>query len=405
MTSSGDHPLSVVILTMSFHPSPMGGSEIQAARLAKELQKEGVEVSVLTLAQKGQVKYDDFEGIPVFRIRLFLSPFFYGVGKKARNTQVTINYQRNDPKNFQISGRKSPIGLLNYLIFFLNALYYLKRSRFTVIYVPTIEWLAYVGVMLGRRLDKPVVVKDSTMNGLTSILRYPLGGHMRKAICESAYFIAMTSAIRKAITMAGVPENRINDIPNGIFLRPASIRHPNPNKFVFVGNLTQQPAKGIDILLKAWKIVILELPYAELSIIGDGNIEQYKTIAEDLGISKHVHFMGKLANFENHLMESMAFILPSRREGMSNALLEAMALGVTCIATDISGNQDLIIHGVNGLLVPTEREEAIADAVKYVFLNQSKAIAMGIEARKTIEAGFTLSSVSERYKKLFQSLS
>ncbi|MBK7649501.1 MAG: glycosyltransferase [Flammeovirgaceae bacterium] len=83
-----------------------------------------------------------------------------------------------------------------------------------------------------------------------------------------------------------------------------------------------------------------------------GHLASYQEYIIRLGIQHNVHFKGKQSQFQNDLLESMAFILPSRREGMSNALLEAMSLGVTCIATDISGNQDLLRNKINGLLVP-----------------------------------------------------
>lgn len=405
MTSIVDHKVSVVMLTMSFQPSLMGGAEIQALRLARALKEKGLEVSFVTLGQKGQSKRDTFEGMDVFRIRLVLSPFFYSNRSGSKSDRVQLTYQKNDKRNFEISGRKSPLSLLNYLIFFLNAYFYLRTKRFTHIYVPTIEWLAFVGALLGKFLDRKVVVKDSTMNGLTNLLRYPFGGYMRKVICAHAYFVAMTNAIRISFGDAGIPAGRIYQIPNGIELPTLYKRTVKPNKFVFVGNLSQQPAKGVDILLNAWVLVVREIPDAQLFIIGDGHLPAYIAHVGKLGISDHVHFMGKLAQFQNHLTESMAFILPSRREGMSNALLEAMALGVTCIATDISGSQDLIEHNVNGLLVPPEDETALAEAVKYVHLNQDKAIAMGLEARRTIENGFTLGSVSDRYCRLFLSIS
>ncbi len=405
MKSSESNRLSILMFTMSFHPSPMGGAEIQAFRLAKELMGQGMDVSFITLAQKGQSKRDVIDGIEVFRIRLFLSPFYHSAGKITKDHPVQVEYEKNNPENFKITQKRSLIGYINYLIFFLNAYFFMRGKRIEVIYVPTMEWLAFVSVMLGRITKKSVLIKDSTMNGITNLLRYRCGTKMKEIICRNGYFVAMTNVIYENYCNAGIATNRIFRIPNGVRLQPRVDRKVDPNKFIFVGNLSQQPAKGVDILLKAWKMVIMDLPNVHLYIIGDGNLASYQEYITRLGIQHNVHFTGKQSQFQNDLLESMAFILPSRREGMSNALLEAMSLGVTCIATDISGNQDLLKNKINGLLVPVEDEAALADAVRYVFNNQKEALVMGLEAQKTIENGYTLNSVCQKYNEVFRSIS
>jgi glycosyltransferase involved in cell wall biosynthesis len=151
-------------------------------------------------------------------------------------------------------------------------------------------------------------------------------------------------------------------------------------------------------------MVVAEIPEAELFIIGDGDLPAYSRYVIELGISDKVHFLGKQTSVDEHLLESAAFILPSRREGMSNALLEAMALGVPCIATNISGNCDLIDNNVNGLLIPVEDEHSLAVAVAYIFNNPKTAEKMGLEARKTILGGYDFKTVSDKYFRVFVDL-
>jgi glycosyltransferase involved in cell wall biosynthesis len=401
-----DHKVSVMMVVTSFFPSPMGGSELQAFRLAGELKKRGLNPYIVALGIDDQKEEDEVDGIKVYRIHSFFNPARFSRKSTTKKGPVRIEYQLNDKANFIPSQKKSLFSFLFYFSF-LFKVYFLARKKkqpLDLIYIPIMEWTAFIGTLLGWLLKKKVVVKDSTANGIIALLRYPFGKSIQKFVTKHAYFVAMTREIRKNFISAGVEEKRIFPIPNGVSYPKDPVRSIDPDKFVFVGNLTQQPAKGIDILLRAWKSVIASHPSAKLYVIGAGNVPEYYDYVKSLGIADNVIFMGKQAEFTNHLLEATAFILPSRREGMSNSLLEAMSLGVPCIATDISGSQDLIDHERNGLLVPVEDEVLLAKAVDYFYNHPEKNKSMGIEARKTIEQGYTLSHVSERYADLFRTL-
>src|SRR6185295_19042114 len=95
------------------------------------------------------------------------------------------------------------------------------------------------------------------------------------------------------------------------------------------------------------------------------------------GIAGTVRFLGKQKDIGSLLDESDLFVLPSRREGMSNALMEAMLREMPCIATDISGNQDLIVNGEHGLLVPPADSHALASAIIYMIQHPDEAYRMG----------------------------
>jgi glycosyltransferase involved in cell wall biosynthesis len=402
MISTEERKASIVMLLASFRPSPMGGAELQAFKLAKELLKRGFQIRVITLAQKGQLKAEDIDGVEILRVPLFLSPYYYKSSSKKRGSHTTqIEFKKNEPKHFGLTNKKPLLALANYFIFFWNVQRLLRNRKYDLIYVPMVEWLAFVAAMVGKKQGKKVVIKDSTMNGMTNLLRYPLGSHMRRVIVGHCYFVAMTKIIKANLTVAGIKEENIFSIPNGVEIHGPRRQSFKRNKFTFVGNLHQQPAKGVDILLKAWKMVVAEIPEAELFIIGDGDLPAYSRYVIELGISDKVHFLGKQTSVDEHLLESAAFILPSRREGMSNALLEAMALGVPCIATNISGNCDLIDNNVNGLLVPVEDEHSLAVAVNFIFNNPETAEKMGLEARKTILAEYDFKMVSDKYFRLF----
>jgi glycosyltransferase involved in cell wall biosynthesis len=114
--------------------------------------------------------------------------------------------------------------------------------------------------------------------------------------------------------------------------------------------------------------------------------------------------LGKRTDVKALLLESDIFVLPSRREGMPNALMEAMLLGLPCIATDISGCQDLIKHGESGLLVPPANVEKLADAITYLMNNPNEGKKMGTLARKTILELNTMEIVANQYLALYNNV-
>jgi len=101
------------------------------------------------------------------------------------------------------------------------------------------------------------------------------------------------------------------------------------------------------------------------------------------------------------LLHSDAFVLPSRREGMSNALMEAMLKAVPCVATDITGAQDLITHNVSGLLVPVKDIHALSDALVYILQNPVDARRIGLAGRAAIIEKCDMNLVAASYAKKY----
>src|SRR5258708_29300115 len=122
--------------------------------------------------------------------------------------------------------------------------------------------------------------------------------------------------------------------------------------------------KGIDVLLQAWCLVHQQAPQARLIIVGSGYLQtQLECMAKALGIAASLEFTGLQSDIPSPLHQPTLPILPSRWEGMPNALLEAMACGLPCVATRVSGSEDIIQHGANGLLVESEDYRDMAQAL------------------------------------------
>lgn len=133
-----------------------------------------------------------------------------------------------------------------------------------------------------------------------------------------------------------------------------------------VGRLSRE--KGLSYLIEATHLLISEGTSCRLMICGNGTEEpELKKLVSDLGISGWVEFLGFQENPYKYLTHSALFVLPSLFEGLPNALLEAMALGVPSIATRCpTGPEEIITDEVNGLLVPPADKKALAEAIKRV---------------------------------------
>jgi len=135
------------------------------------------------------------------------------------------------------------------------------------------------------------------------------------------------------------------------------------NNITAVGRLER--VKGFDLLINAFGSIADQLPDTKLLIFGEGAARQeLEALIGHLGLQKIVLLPGADSHAVEAVAESSLFVLPSRLEGMPNALMEAMACGTACIATDCNfGPRELIDEGVNGILVPVEDRDKLAEAM------------------------------------------
>ena len=197
-------------------------------------------------------------------------------------------------------------------------------------------------------------------------------------------------------------------VPNGVDIvrfQPASDEEGEARAQTVVCVSNARYEKGLDVLLQAWRLVYRQQPEAKLVILGDGPMqEQLEKMADALKISQSVEFAGVRNDVPEQLHRGLVSVLPSRWEGMPNALLEAMASGLACVATRVSGSEDVIQHGVNGLLVDVENYEEMAQALITLLRDPALVRRYGAEARITIEQGYTLDHALKRYTSIYRRL-
>lgn len=171
-----------------------------------------------------------------------------------------------------------------------------------------------------------------------------------------------------------------------------------------VGRLTLQ--KGFTYLLKAVRILLLsEGIQCRLVILGRGpEQERLEKLAVELGINTNVEFFGFQTNPYKYLARSTVFVLSSLYEGFPNVLLEAMALGIPSVATRCpTGPDEIITEGVDGILVPSADEKAIADAIKKLLLDDDLRKRLSEAGKRRIQ-DFAVEKIVKQYEDAIESV-
>ena len=125
-------------------------------------------------------------------------------------------------------------------------------------------------------------------------------------------------------------------------------------------------------------------PEYSLIIYGEGTLrKELEVTISELGIMNKVSMPGNISNIHQKLLEAEFFVLSSDYEGLSNALLEAMMMGLPCISTDCAGSNEVIISGENGILVPVGNKDRLVNAMKLLINNREFALSLGKQAEET----------------------
>jgi glycosyltransferase involved in cell wall biosynthesis len=209
-----------------------------------------------------------------------------------------------------------------------------------------------------------------------------------------------------------VPSRKITLIPNGLDLRrfiPNNTQRQEmraaltlSDKFVIGCNARLEKQKGVSYLLEAFAVINIRHPETRLIIINDGN-EKSRLIeqAQAMGMSEKIQFLGRRDDVPELLNAMDLFVFPTLFEGMANALMEAMAVGLPIITTNIPENKELITHAINGQLVAPKNVDQIIQEVYLLISDEEERNRIGIKARETAEKKFSLEDCIDRYRVFF----
>lgn len=149
------------------------------------------------------------------------------------------------------------------------------------------------------------------------------------------------------------------------------------------------PGKGHEYLLQTAARVIKKHPTVTFIIAGDGSEKaRIEKMAQALRISEHVVFTGFVDDIARLLSSVDLLIHPSLAEGLSNSVMEAMAMAKPVVATDVGGMSELIVHGETGLMVPPMDSERLTEATLELLTDKNRMNAMGAAGRRRVEAHF-----------------
>jgi glycosyltransferase involved in cell wall biosynthesis len=197
------------------------------------------------------------------------------------------------------------------------------------------------------------------------------------------------------------PSGPVTTIPN-IVSPPVLENVPRREEVLAVGRLT--PQKGFDLLLDAWAKASERLPGWSLRIVGDGEMRAALLHQmHSLGIEQRVTLAPFVENPFLLYRECGAFVLSSRFEGLPFVLIEAMTQGAPCISFDCpNGPAELIQDGTNGLLVPAEQVQALADTIVELAENPGLREKIG-DAARSIAGQFSEARVAARWEEVLSS--
>jgi glycosyltransferase involved in cell wall biosynthesis len=170
-----------------------------------------------------------------------------------------------------------------------------------------------------------------------------------------------------------------------------------------IGRLTAQ--KGYDILLASVPAVLEARPDTHFVLVGTGADEAaLRSQAQARQVAEHVHFTGARTDVEDLLTTFDLFVSPSRWEGLPTVILESIAAGIPLVATQVSGTVELVRAGVNGLLVPPEDSQALADALLDALADLPRYTRGAEIVRREIRQRFSIQSIAARHQELYARL-
>jgi glycosyltransferase involved in cell wall biosynthesis len=353
--------------------------------------------------------------------RLLLSEF----NKRGIKTFLCARNYYNLPRSEIKNGtriRRSPVlgssMAVNSILYLIDAFFWLvaNRGKYDVIHCQQMFGPTMVAAIASVFIKKPILTRI-TLSGETgeanAVRQMSFSGIRLRLLNRVSKWVALTGEMKSELETLDIPPEKIEIIYNATEIPPeAAFETKTREKYrkklnleyekiaVFTGRLSQE--KGLDVLINAWKTVAEKYPNAHLLLLGDGgnfrNVENdLKEQSARLGLEKTIHFLGYVSNPKEYLLASDIFVLPSRAEGMSNALVEAMACGAVIVTTGIPAMLELCEDGENALIVKLDDVSELAQAIIKLFDEPQTAYNLAFSARQKAEKDLSIETMISKY--------
>ncbi len=315
--------------------------------------------------------------------------FFYDKEELYKKWKKSVDFPV-----YNLQAYKSGANFLHQIGNFILSLWYLwvllVRERFDIV-----ETFTHDSNLLGLPLAwlAKIPVRIATHRG--KIEGFPLWRQKLHSLLINIgianTLIVVSEQTRQTAIDEGVYSKKIMVIPNGATpLNTLSVDRTKARRdlgladndlfLLSVGRLTYQ--KGHEFFVQAMPKILSHFPNIQAGICGEGPLRsQLEKQILELGLSNYVHLLGMWSDIAPALVAADIFVLPSRWEGLSRALMEAMAEGLPVVATHIDGIKDLVIDGVQGLLVPPEDSDRLGDSILQLLDHPEMMIRLGTAAQ------------------------
>ncbi|MSO55897.1 MAG: glycosyltransferase family 1 protein [Acidobacteria bacterium] len=383
----------VLMVTGAYYPE-LSGAGLQCRALVRKLQDE-VDFTVLTtttdpsLPAKGER-----DGVPVHRVFVDPASAWSKLAAGLRMARVVLG----------------------------------ERRRFSILHLHGFSQKSILLVVLGFVIGKRVGIKLTSVGHDDPAAMKARGRLAYWCYSQARVFFGVSPRFQALYEASGLPRDRFRLIPNGVDLerfRPASLTErlalraelglpTDTTLILFVGFFSRE--KCPDLLFGAWSRLAASGDRSSVLVFVGATRSAYyevdERLAEDirerasrLGLGRRLHFVEATREIEKYQRAADIFVLPSVREGLPNALLEAMACGAACIATRLDGVTDaLIIDEDSGILVPPRDGAALESALARLVSQPDRGRAMGARARQRIERDFALAQTAQKYLAAYREL-
>jgi glycosyltransferase involved in cell wall biosynthesis len=369
--NSGDLPH--ILLVLDQFPKTLGGGERIILRLATLLPQYGYRASILTFAIHAESTVFKTATCPIYVLPL--------------------------QRTYGVAALRASIVLRQFL-----------RTHHVEIVQTFFEssdlWAGFVA----KTMSPAKLIWSRRDMGILRTTKHRMAYRLLAGLPDAVF--AVSERVRRhCIEVDGIDPDRVVTIYNGLNLfdlDELSMPGTATEELVVttVGNIRR--VKGHDIFVRAAASILGHYPNVSFSVAGEVLESDYllelNDLVRNLNISDHFHFVGGVTDLRQHLSSADIFVLPSRSEGFSNAIVEAMAASLPVVATNVGGNAEAVIDGVSGFLVPPEDPAALAAAITRLLSDPSRAKAMGLAGRALAAEKFTTEAMMSRITNAYDEL-
>ncbi|RLF01450.1 MAG: glycosyltransferase family 1 protein [Thermoprotei archaeon] len=339
---------------------------------------------------------------------LLISPRVSGVSGTAQHVRKLAQLLRRDGHEVDVvSCENTPIvpvkNLMNPSFMISSTLKVvfsrLLGARYDVVHAHNVPSALAMRVARGGRMLTLHGIYSEQLGYLHGALYGRLGSALEQAALEWADVVTVVS--RQAAEYYAKLGYRVVHVPNAVDLSELpgeGLRLYEP-QVVYTGRLSRE--KGVDILVRGFRESDLD---AHLVVVGGGPLR--RELEELARGDPRIHLLGPKPRAEalKIVRGSDVFVLPSRHEGISTSLLEAMAMGVPVVATAVGGNLELVEDGRTGLLVRPEDPGELVRAIASLLNDRGLAARLAEEARREVARSYSWRVVYRRYLSVYESL-